>query len=245
MTDAIETSLQISFFIFLGSILGGVAVVVVSKGLRRNYLYLNVFCGGMLAGLLGFDLIPEVISSYPPMGIFTGICLGIFFMLLMGRYSHHTKHLQVEHLETLALLFMALLIHSIPTGIALGMNFHDSHFQDPLLLSAIIIHQVPEGMVLMVSVLYARVKIRTFWLLCLFLAIAIGVNTFIGITMHVHSLNIRTIFMGAAIGTLSYVTFYEILGKGLKRHLTIKMILAAIFGMGFLKLVHLFVPFSH
>ena len=245
MTDAIETSLQISLFILLGTLLGGVTVIIVSKVLRRNYLYLNVFCGGILAGLLGFDLIPEVISNYPPMGIFTGICLGIFFMLLVDRYSHHTKHLHVEHLETLALLFLALLIHGIPTGIALGMNFHDSHFQDPSLLSAILIHQVPEGMVLMVSVLYARIKLRTFWLLCLLLALAIGVNTFLGITLNVHSISLRTIFMGAAIGTLGYVTVYEILGKGLKKHLTIKMILAALFGMGFLKLLHLFVPFSH
>jgi zinc transporter, ZIP family len=239
MTEALNMGMYISFLILLGTLLGGVAVVFISKVLHRNYLYLNVFCGGILAGLLGFDLVPEMMSHYQPIGIFSGIGLGIFFMLLIDKYTHKAKQLHVEHLDTLAMLFVALLFHSIPTGIALGMNVEDSHFHDRALLSAILIHQIPEGMVLMVSVLYARIKVKTFWWLCILLSFSIGINTFLGITLDVHSIKLRTLFMGAAIGTLSYVTFHEILWKGIKKHLTRKMTLAAILGVVFLRLLHM------
>jgi zinc transporter, ZIP family len=239
MAEAINMGMYISFLILLGTLVGGGAVVFIRKVLHRNYLYLNVFCGGMLAGLLGFDLVPEMIDTYQPIGIFSGIGLGIFFMVLIDKYTHKAKHLHVEHFDTLAMLFVALLFHSIPTGIALGMNVENSHFQDPALLSAILIHQIPEGMVLMVSVLYARIKVKTFWLLCLLLSLSIGINTFLGITLEVHSIKLRTLFMGAAIGTLGYVTFHEILWKGIKKQLTMKMTLVAILGVVFLRLLHL------
>jgi ZIP family zinc transporter len=166
-------------------------------------------------------------------------------MLWIDKYSHTTKHAHIEHFDTLAMLFMALLIHSIPTGFALGMDFHHSHLQDYTLLTAIIIHQIPEGMVLMVSVMYARIRVKTFWLLCLLLSLSIGLNTFFGLIVDVPSIKLRTILIGAAIGTLGYVTFHEILWKGLKKQVSVKMIVVALLGVVFLRLLHLVGSIGH
>ncbi|MEH6995909.1 ZIP family metal transporter, partial [Neobacillus drentensis] len=176
MREAIEASFYIMIFIFLGTFSGGVAVTLVTKVFHKNSLYLNVFCGGILAGILGFDLVPELMSNNRPVGILAGISLGIFFMLLMDRFLHNSRHKQREHQDTFMLLFLALLFHSIPTGLALGINFQGNHFQDPILLGAILIHHIPEGMVMMVSVLYFKMKLKNFWIFCLLITLAVGIN---------------------------------------------------------------------
>lgn len=245
MAEAFEASFYIMVFIFFGTLSGGFAVTLMSKMFHKNSFYLNVFCGGILAGLLGFDLIPELMSSYRPVGIMAGISLGIFFMLIMDRFLHNSKHTQIDHSETFMLLFLALLFHSIPAGIALGINFQDDHFQDSALLGAILMHHIPEGMVMMVSVMYFKMKLKTFWMFCFLLSLAVGLNTYIGITLDFESLKLRTMFMGVAIGTLGYVTIYEILWKGFKKHLTMKMIIAALLGTIFLRIYLALTPFNH
>lgn len=165
-------------FYFLGTLSGGVAVTIIIKVFHKNSFYLNVFCGGILAGILGFDLVPELLSNYRPVGIMAGISLGIFIMLLMDRFLHNSRHNQIEHQETFMLLFLALLFHSIPTGLALGIDFQDHDFQDSVLLGAILIHHIPEGMVMMVSVLYSKMKLKNFLVFCLLLTLTVGINTF-------------------------------------------------------------------
>jgi zinc transporter, ZIP family len=143
------------------------------------------------------------------------------------------------------LLFLALLFHSIPSGIALGIDFQGEHFQDSVLLGAILIHHIPEGMVMMVSVIYSKMKVSTFWIFCLVLSLAVGINTFLGIKLDIQSIKLRTIFMGIAVGTLGYVTIFELLWKGLKSHLTLKMFMAALLGIVFLRFYLSITSFYH
>lgn len=245
MIEAMGTSFYIWIYIFFGTVLGGLSVPIINQYLQQNHLYLTVFCGGILAGLLGFDLIPESISSYSPIGIYSGISLGIFIMLLFEKFLHGTMHSQSENKETFVLLFLSLFIHSIPTGLALGMNFEHHHFQSSSLLIAILIHHIPEGMVMMVSVMYSKRKMKLFLLLSGFLSFAVGFNTYLGMTVDLHSLKLQTMMLGVAIGSLSYVTFYEILWKGLKRNFTLKLVLGACFGVAFLRICLVFAGFSH
>lgn len=245
MTEAILMSFNILIFIFLGSLTGGLAVTVFSKVFKKDYFYLYVFCGGILAGILGFDLVPELMTSYRPIGIAAGISLGIFFMLLMDKMLHNSKHTYIKDSETFMMLFLALLFHSIPSGLALGINFQNGHFQNLTLLSAILIHHIPEGMVMMVSVFYSQMRIVTFWMFCLVLSLAVGINTYLGMTLDIQSIKLQTIFMGVAIGTLGYVTFYEVLWKGLKKHFTLKMLIVALLGTIFFRTYLLLSPFNH
>lgn len=245
MREAIEASFYIMIFIFLGTLSGGVAVTLVTKVFHKNSFYLNVFCGGILAGILGFDLVPELMSNYRPVGVMAGMSLGIFFMLLLERFLHNSIHTKIEYPETMMLLFMALLFHSIPSGIALGIDFQGGHFQESSLLGAILLHHIPEGMVMMVSVMYSSRKLKFFWIFCFVLSLAVGINTFLGITLDFQSIKLRTLFMGIAVGTLGYVTIYELLWKGLKKHLSMKMIFAAILGTIFISMYIGITAFNH
>ncbi len=245
MIGEIRTSIIIGVFIFFGTALGGLAVPFIRRYFNRNHLYLNVFCGGILAGLLAFDLIPEVVSKYQHIGIVSGVSLGIFMMLLFEKYLHSAKHIESEYQETFFLLFLSLFIHSIPTGLALGLNLSEQHFYHPSLLIAILIHQIPEGMVLMVTALNSKQKVKKFIVFSCLLSFAVGLNTYLGMSIDLHSPKLQTMIMGIAIGSLSYVTFYEILWKGFRSHQTIKMIIGACFGLVFLRVFLVFAGFGH
>ncbi|WP_198029804.1 ZIP family metal transporter [Bacillus sp. J33] len=242
---AFETGLSIMVFIFLGTLAGGAAVTVICKGFKKNVLYLNVFCGGILAGILGFDLVPELMSSYHPIGIMAGMSFGVFFMMLMDRILHYSKYPSNHQSDSAALLFLALLLHSIPSGLALGLNFQVEHFQVNALLMAVLFHHIPEGMVMMTAVLYAKKKMRTFWLFSFLLALAVGGNTFLGMIIDLDTLKLQTMFMGAAVGTLSYVTFFEIIWKELKNHFAINMLTVALAGIIFIKFYLLLFQIDH
>ncbi len=86
-------------YFYRNSFWWGVAVLI-TKVINQNHFFLIVFCGGVLAGLLGFELIPDVINSYQPIGIFIGISLGIFFVLIIDKFLHNTKSVQIVHTET-------------------------------------------------------------------------------------------------------------------------------------------------
>lgn len=226
-------SLWITGLIFLGSILGGGLVRILHPIIKEKYFYLNIFCGGLLAGLLSFDLIPETMNQYQSIGLIAGASAGILLMFATDHFLHGFKHSAIKRPEVFIMLFIALLIHSIPAGMALGLNFDET--KDSL-LRAVLVHHIPEGIVLMASVLYLKVKISFFWLVCVLISLTVGINVYLGLTLNVQSFKVSTMFMGAAIGTLSYVTFYEILWKGYKRHPSWQMLGTLLLGTLVIKL---------
>ncbi|RFU62699.1 ZIP family metal transporter [Bacillus sp. V59.32b] len=239
MAEELKASIYIILFILMGALAGGVSAKLLSIFFKGNYRYLQIFCGGMIAGLLALDVVPEIIKHYRPIGIFTGVSIGVLFMLLLDRYLHQERSHSFQRPSLFIMLFLALIIHSIPTGIALGMSFHNQHFQDESLLAVILLHHIPEGMVMMITVLVSNVKDRIFVFSCVLLSISIGITTFIGMNIDSDSIKLHTLFLGAAIGTLCYVIFHEILWNGFKVNKNSKMIIVAI--LGFLAIL----PFLH
>lgn len=240
MLNDVKLSLLMMSLVFLGTALGGLTAKYVSTVIRGNYRYLQLLCGGILAGLLGLDIIPESIYTYNPIGLIIGMSAGIILMLFLDSTLHHINYHRNEKLGIYFLLFIALSIHCIPTGIALGMSFQQAPTQNDSLLLAIILHHLPEGMVLMIAVLISKASTKIFWLLCLCLSLVIMTSCFIGISIQSVSLKTYSLFLGTAIGTLSYVTFYEILWKELKNQFTIKLLAFALLGFLLFYLVEIF-----
>lgn len=181
--------------------------------LNKNYLYINVFCGGLLAGLLGFDLIPETLEKYDSLGVFTGISIGILLIILIDTMFHKQNIAKLQS-RVYIFLILALFLHSIPTGIALGFDLNEGG--NSALLNAILIHHIPEGIILMTTVTAIEKTVITFLGLAFILSLSVGLNVLIGVSSEIESLKIHTVFTGTAIGTIGYVTLYEIIWKSIK-----------------------------
>lgn len=244
MLEELKISAMIVFCIFVGMFLGGTSVRILSLFIKKNAIYLQILCGGLLMGLFAFELLPEAFNHFQMIGIFTGISLGILLMLSMEVFLH--KHSQIHNVsqDTLFLLMIALIVHSIPTGIIFGISIQGGKLINEGLLAAFILHHVPEGMIIMSLIPKFKKNNSLFAIMCCILSCVIGLNILIGINMSFQSIKWNTIMMGMTIGTLGYVTIYELLWKKSKNLPKGKVALVVLLGMAGIHYFLRFLP-SH
>lgn len=235
MVEAAKASFLLIWFILLGTLTGGFLTLLVSKYLRLNHAYINVFCGGLLMGILILDLIPETLLSLSPLGIFIGISAGILLVFSIDRIVHQYKHNSNIGVFSFVLLISALYLHSVPTGIALGLNMDEGYLKNSFFAAAIILHHIPEGVIIMAAVIHHKMKPGYFAVICLFLSFIVGVNFYWGLNIKFDSLKLYTLITGAAIGTLCYVTFYEILWKSILSLSITKVLITVVIAITTLK----------
>jgi zinc transporter, ZIP family len=231
MIGEIKLSSLVALLIFVGMFTGGSLIRFVFLLLNKNTLYLPIFCGGLLTGLFVLDLLPDAFHHFSRIGVLTGIALGILIMISVEFYLHNYFKLRHKHQESYYLLILALIIHSLPTGISFGMNLYSHHILNYGLFAAFILHHVPEGMIIMTSIPTIRERNRLFTSFCLLLSIFIGLTIYIGLNVKLNSLKWETVMMGMTLGTLGYVTFYEMLWKKSKTLPKGKVALVVILGI--------------
>ncbi|MGE1165491.1 ZIP family metal transporter [Peribacillus simplex] len=213
MIEEITLSILVTLLIFGAMFLGGIAIRLMFLILNKNSLYLQILCGGLLTGMFAFEILPEAFSHFHVIGIFTGISIGILIMLMMEVFLHNNSYLHTKNRDTIYLLLIALIFHSIPSGVTFGLSLQTGQTINYGLLAAFILHHFPEGMIIMVSISYIKEKYKFFTIICFTLSIVLGVNIFMGLNMRVDSIKWNTVMMGMTIGTMGYVTFYELLWK--------------------------------
>ncbi|MBV7504207.1 ZIP family metal transporter [Bacillus sp. sid0103] len=152
-------------------------------------------------------------------------------MITMEVFLHKKSQLHQGDQETLYLLFIALIIHSIPTGVTFGISLQQGQLINYGLLAAFILHHIPEGMILMSLIPITKMKNKLFTIFCSILSIAIGMNIFMGLNMRLDSIKWNTVMMGMTIGTMGYVTLYELLWKKSKNLPKGKVALIVLLGM--------------
>lgn len=229
--EEIRLSGLVTLLIFMGMIIGGCSIQIMFSFLNNNIMFLQILCGGLLTGLFTFELLPEIFSHFQTIGIFTGISIGIFIMFTMELFLHNWNQLHLNNQDTLFLLIVALIIHSIPTGVTFGMSLQQGQLINNGLLAAFILHHIPEGMIVMTLIPITKRKNILFIIFCSTLSLVIGVNIFMGLNMKMDSVKWNTVMMGMTLGTMGYVTFYELLWKKSKNLPKGKVVLIVILGM--------------
>lgn len=177
--------------------------------------HLYAFCGGLLLALLTLEIIPETFSTYHAIGPLLGITIGVLFMIIIHALSHtsHTHQNEQQPLQSFLFLSLAIFIHNVPNGIALGAALaNDSTFSFSLLL-AIILHHIPEGLALIIPFFFTHYRYPFFLLMIFILSATLGFSTIVGNMLGDITMNLKGIIMGSAIGSLSYVTVQEMLKK--------------------------------
>jgi zinc transporter, ZIP family len=245
MIEEVRLSILVTLLIFGGMYAGGRAIRFVFLLVNKNTLYLPIFCGGLLTGLFVFDLIPDAFNHFSNIGVLTGISLGILIMTSVDYYLHNYSRLRHRHQDSFYLLMIALIIHSLPTGISFGMNLHTHHILNYGLFAAFILHHIPEGMIIMTSIPSIKEKNRLFTSFCLLLSIFIGCTIFIGLNVKIDSVKWETVMMGMTLGTLGYVTFYEMLWKKSKSLSKGKVAFVVLMGIVGIHYLLLFLPSHH
>lgn len=122
---------------FLGTVLGAACVLFLQKNLNRTVqrILTGFAAGVMTAASVWSLLIPALEQAQDTMGRLAflpaagGFLLGIFFLLLLDRMIPHL-HMNSSEAEGIhtklsksAMLILAVTLHNIPEGMAVGLSF--------------------------------------------------------------------------------------------------------------------------
>lgn len=201
-----EESILVSFVAGVGGTgLGGMLALFLGRGKKIQSLLLSITAGIMLS-IVCFELIPHALDEINVLPVCVAVILGataIYFLEnLFSKKSDGKK--------TLFLVALAIALHNIPEGLALGSGKELGTFSA---LSFLIgLHNIPEGMAVALPYIQNNNKLRG--VLYSFLS---GAPTVIGTIFGVVFTGISSI-AGAlslcfAAGAMIYVVFSELLPR--------------------------------
>ena len=135
--------------------LGAIPVHYVKNNSKIVRGFASALASGMMLSASVFSLAQEGIAlktkmPLAPYIVITGLLLGAaFFRYTEKNFSHpdFTKYYrQNGFTKRSVLIFIAMFIHSIPEGIAIGVAFATGNLQFGLIMAiAIAVHNIPEG----------------------------------------------------------------------------------------------------
>ena len=222
-----------------GTGLGGlVSALLLKKSTNNTACVMLSFAAGVMTSIVCFGLIPEAFElAGLPVSII-GIVLGIIVIMLLNRIFDSVtetkkEHLKVHHTpealfhESLfihgrqrmvrsgVLILVAIGLHNIPEGIAIGAGGSHNFNLGFLLAFMIALHNIPEGMAIAAPLLAGGVNRRK----VVFLTALSGAPTLLGGIFGVLLGNISdfavAISLSAAGGAMLYVVFGEIIPQSI------------------------------
>lgn len=152
---------------FAATALGAVAGLVLRNVGQKAEDSMLGFAAGMMLAASSFSLIlpgieaAEGITGSGPLGALTvvlGLGLGVMLMLGMDHFTPHTHEScgdcgpGAERLNRVWLFVLAITLHNLPEGMAMGVSFAQGDYSVGLpLASAIAIQDIPEGLAVVMA----------------------------------------------------------------------------------------------
>jgi len=135
--------------------LGAIPVHFVKNNSKTLRAFASAIASGMMISASVFSLADEGLalkakSPVAPYIVILGLLLGAaFFRYTEKKFAHpsiHKHYLKHGLNKRGFLIFIAMFVHSIPEGIAIGVSFATGHFEFGLIMAlAISVHNIPEG----------------------------------------------------------------------------------------------------
>ncbi|MCL2294374.1 MAG: ZIP family metal transporter [Spirochaetes bacterium] len=219
--------------------LGGlISAVLLKKPSATMTCWLLSFAAGVMTSIVCFGLIPETFEIAGVVITLAGLLLGIVVIMVLNRIVdritetreenlkvHHTPeelyhgsqfiHERTKMLRSGILMLIAIGLHNVPEGIAIGAAGSHSFQLGALLAIMIALHNIPEGMAIAAPLLAGGVNR---WRV-VFLTALCGATTLIGglIGILIGSISDTAVALSlsAAGGAMLYIVFGEIIPQSI------------------------------
>jgi len=223
----------------LGMGLGGLIVALVGATSARTTSVFLAFAAGVMVSVVFDGLIPEAYKLAGVVPVLFGLACGIVLVVMLGylvdtiqarsakpRREIHTTPSTLFHTTDVIdtadivdvsglyragiLLFIAMAIHKIPEGIAIGAGGAASHQLGFMLALMLALHNIPEGMALASPLIGGGVsRIRTVGMTVIAGSMMV-VGALIGIAVGSVSQTMIGMALSLAAGAMLYAVFGEI-----------------------------------
>lgn len=128
--------------------LGAVPVFFLGERLESWRPFLRGLAGGLMVAASIEGLLIPAFKSGSVTQVGTGFLVGVLFLLIL-RYLLHGREVEIGDIKSdhrSALVFIVLLIHSLPEGMAMGAAQASSiHALNIFVIAAIALQNIPEG----------------------------------------------------------------------------------------------------
>ncbi|RXT08687.1 ZIP family metal transporter [Ammoniphilus sp. CFH 90114] len=185
-----------------------------SKKILAFYLGLS---SGIMVLIVLIDLLPTAFMQGPYQAVGIGLGLGLAMMLgIYGflenlvRHGVSLKPKKPESYRVGMLIAIAIGLHNIPEGIAIGAGFETHNHLGVLLALSIAIHNIPEGIGMAIPLAMAGVKKRWVLLLSFILSLCIPLGAWLGQKFFVGSPFLVAAGTAFAAGAMGFIVWKEI-----------------------------------
>lgn len=193
----------------LGTFLGGAIAVFLKKSQNLSAIA-SLFAGGFMLAIVSFELIPEAARLGSVVNVVLSFISGVIVVISANTVFGPKNGGPTNSL----LIFIAIAIHNFPEGLAIGGGEVAAIGTTVAILIAL--HNIPEGVALSVPLLQAGKSVCH----TLFMSAAAGLPTALG-GVAGNLLSLSSPFfvcscLALAAGSMTFVTFSEILPEGTK-----------------------------
>jgi len=147
--------------------LGAIPVMLLGEGARRIVPLLLGVAAGVMAVASVMGLMIPAFDRGTPVEVIGGLALGVAFLLLArGRLREMPRNFSRAGGRTGILVFLVLLVHSLPEGFAIGTAYEADPSEIGLfVVIAIAIQNIPEGTSVAIPLAAAGASgARQFWM---------------------------------------------------------------------------------
>ncbi|MCC0628424.1 MULTISPECIES: ZIP family metal transporter [unclassified Clostridioides] len=189
----------------IGTGLGGVISAIFKREVDK---YLNFFMGlsgGIMLAVVVFDLMKE---SMDKMGIINTVIF-TFVGALITMYIK-TKLDMSGSVASGYLIFISILLHNLPEGLAIGSSFMSTESLGITLAIVIGLHNIPEGLAMALGLVCNKMKLGKVILFTVIAGLPMGLGSFLGVYFGGVFTSLIGVFLATAGGTMMYVVLEEI-----------------------------------
>jgi ZIP family zinc transporter len=212
---------------FAATALGAVLAVVLRDVSVRSQDVMLGFAAGMMLAASSFSLIlpgldaARAITGNGPAAAFTvvlGMGLGVLLMLGLDRFTPHEHEStgpcgpEAERLSRVWLFVLAITLHNLPEGMAIGVSFANGDMSIGLpLTSAIAIQDIPEGLAVALALRATGLSNLKAALVAIGSGLMEPLGAVIGLGISTGFALAYPISMGLAAGAMIFVVSHEVI----------------------------------
>jgi len=205
---------------------GGFCVFLKKKYSQSNInMMLNVAAGVMLAASFFALLVPameELIKINRDIHVagfwYCGaVGVGVMLVWILNAILPHEHNNMIRHgprfdLRKAWLFIIAISLHKLPEGLAVGVAYGAEEFINPMsLVVGIALHNIPEGLTISISLVAAQESKFKSAMISLMIGMIQPLGAFLGLLLVGVSFSVIPFAMAMAGGTLLFVVINEIL----------------------------------
>lgn len=191
-----------------GTGLGGVLSVLFKKKVDKYIEFFMGLSGGIMLAIVVLDLMKEAMEMK---GIFITVLTIVLGMISIDLIKDKIDIPEDE--KSGIMIFISVLIHNLPEGIAIGSSFITSPNLGIALAITIAIHNVPEGLAVGIGLTGIKMKAMKTIIYTIIAGVPMGIGSFLGVYFGNKFETLIGIFLALAAGAMLYVALVEILPR--------------------------------